>query len=322
METCGRIAEYFGRIRIPEFSSSGGFANRSVMTGSALILKDTGRTIPLAGAVTIGRQSSNLLVLTNDQVSRQHALIQWQRIGTDGDGGFLLIDLGSSNGTQLNGKRIDRPMPLRNGDLIDIGGHGLEFRGSDEAAVSISETLGSTALDIKKRNAWLMVGDLVGSTRRSRELPAEEVPRINGTWFKTCRDLVESHGGHMNQYLGDGFFCYWEDTLETKERLDDLLRRFAAMQRDSQPPFRIVLHFGITVLGSVPTMSSLNLHGANVNFVFRMEKLAGSLKEPVLLSRAAADKLGFAARSHHEAELSGFDGRHAFVVPALGDSGR
>lgn len=51
----------------------------------------------------------------------------------------------------------------------------------------------------------------IASTRMALELPQEEVARTFGKWFKSCRGVVESHGGQMNQYLGDGFFCYWED---------------------------------------------------------------------------------------------------------------
>lgn len=287
------------------------------MSGSFLTLTDDGQMVPLDGSCPIGRQAGNRLLLPGERVSRQHALIQWQRSDETGTGAFLLIDLGSSNGTMLNGARITRPSALADGDIIEIGGHRIEFHGSSAEEALDEETVGSTVLDIVKRPLWLMVGDIVGSTRRSHELPPEDVPRINGAWFKTCREFVEDHGGHMNQYLGDGFFCYWDDTLEAKLHLPQLLRRFAFLQHDSQPPFRVVLHFGLTVLGSVPTLTTLNLHGPSVNFVFRMEKLAGSLGHPVLLSKEAADGLGLPALRRVDEELSGFDGRHAFVVPEL-----
>jgi pSer/pThr/pTyr-binding forkhead associated (FHA) protein len=314
-ETCGNISSFPSEFGIP---NQVGSLEAEFMNGSFLVLAESELSIPLAGAITIGRQQSNKLVLTDEQVSRQHALIQWQRTSGDEEaGGYLLIDLGSSNGTFLNRTRISRPMPLRNGDLIEIGSHAIEFRSSGDTEISSSDTIGSTVLDIKKRQVWLMVGDIMGSTRRSRELPAEEVPRINGTWFKTCRELVENHGGHMNQYLGDGFLCYWEDTLEAKHGLPALLRTFVNLQQDASPPFRIVLHFGTAVLGSVPTLSTLNLHGPNVNFVFRMEKLAGSLRLPLLLSEEAASALRLETISLHRSELAGFDGLHGFVVPRL-----
>jgi class 3 adenylate cyclase len=287
------------------------------MAGGFLIIAENGSEIPLGGGCTIGRQAGNQIVLGDDRVSRQHALIQWQRTDAEGAGGYLLIDLGSSNGTLLNGVRISRPTVLTDGDAIDIGGHRIDFRGPSGPELTPGETVGSTVLDIRKRSLWLMVGDIIGSTRRSHELPPEEVPRVNGAWFKTCRDLVVDHGGQMNQYLGDGFLAFWEDTLEAKSTLPALLRRFAALQGQGSPDFRLVLHYGQVVLGSVPTLANLNLHGPSVNFVFRMEKLAGSLALPLLLSAEAAKALRMETEASHQATLAGFDGTHDFVVPRL-----
>ena len=89
------------------------------MSGSFLTLTDDGQMIPLDGSCPIGRQAGNRLLLPGERVSRQHALIQWQRSDETGTGAFLLIDLGSSNGTMLNGARITRPSALADGDIID-----------------------------------------------------------------------------------------------------------------------------------------------------------------------------------------------------------
>ena len=290
----------------------------SVHSTSRLILPD-GRVHLLKGSCTLGRHASNDISLPDDLVSRQHALLQWQEPREDQDeSGFLLVDLGSSNGTYLNDRRVARPQLLKDGDLIEMGGTRIEFQTDDDISDPDSGTIGSTLLDIRKRNTWLMVADIVGSTRMALELPPEEVPRINGAWFKTCREAVDAHGGHMNQYLGDGFFSYWEDTLDAKARIPELLRLFARQRVEAAPDFRVVLHFGTTVLGSVPTLSSLNLHGPNVNFVFRMEKLAGALGERLLLSEDAARALGLSVRATHHAELAGYNGSFTFAVPDLG----
>ena len=50
----------------------------------------------------------------------------------------------------------------------------------------------------------------------------------------------------------------------------------------------MVLHRGPSVPGSVPTMAVLTLHGPKVNFVFRMERLAGKLDKWLLLSEPAS----------------------------------
>ena len=65
--------------------------------------------------VTIGRGSDCDVVLSKRQVSRYHAQIERD------DGGYLLRDLGSKNGTYVNGQEVrDRPYRLKDGDEIQI----------------------------------------------------------------------------------------------------------------------------------------------------------------------------------------------------------
>jgi pSer/pThr/pTyr-binding forkhead associated (FHA) protein len=48
-------------------------------------------------------------------VSRWHASLQ------RASGGWLISDLGSTNGTRINGWRVSKPMPVRPGDLVSFG---------------------------------------------------------------------------------------------------------------------------------------------------------------------------------------------------------
>jgi ABC transport system ATP-binding/permease protein len=73
-----------------------------------------------AGLVRIGRDEANDIVLRDLGVSRRHAEVR------PGPGGFEVIDLGSRNGTYLNGKQVSRA-PLAEGDLISIGRHRFVF---------------------------------------------------------------------------------------------------------------------------------------------------------------------------------------------------
>lgn len=76
---------------------------------------DQGTRFELEGpTVTIGRDSSNLVQLHDTGVSRQHAEIRRM------DNRFLLVDLNSSNGTLVNGKRIQEHW-LVSGDQIQMG---------------------------------------------------------------------------------------------------------------------------------------------------------------------------------------------------------
>jgi hypothetical protein len=76
---------------------------------------------PAAGGYMIGRSMTCSRVLDDRTVSRMHAQLRWV------DGGWVLSDLGSLNGTWVNGWRIDSA-PLRHGDRVQLGACKLRFR--------------------------------------------------------------------------------------------------------------------------------------------------------------------------------------------------
>lgn len=86
--------------------------------------EDTVCYFPLTGGNcwTIGRSEDNSIVLSDRWMSRNHAMIQRM-----GQGEFYLIDLGSRNGTFVNGRRVSIPVALHNGDRITFGQTELDF---------------------------------------------------------------------------------------------------------------------------------------------------------------------------------------------------
>ena len=72
--------------------------------------------VTLAEKLSLGREVDNDVVLLDPKVSRHHAVIQRQ------DDTYVLNDLGSRNGTFLNGQRLIAPALLKKEDLISIGG--------------------------------------------------------------------------------------------------------------------------------------------------------------------------------------------------------
>ncbi len=75
----------------------------------------------LAEKNTLGRHANNTLRLVDREVSKEHASIERMPAG-----GFLLRDLGSSNGTFVNGRRV-KELNLREGDEISLGNSRLVF---------------------------------------------------------------------------------------------------------------------------------------------------------------------------------------------------
>ncbi|WP_244227559.1 FHA domain-containing protein [Corallococcus aberystwythensis] len=80
--------------------------------------------------ITIGRQEGNTIRLTERNVSRRHARLV--RL----NGHVVLEDLGSYNGTRINGERVAGQLPLKEGDLIQIGDYdlALQVEGTANAA--------------------------------------------------------------------------------------------------------------------------------------------------------------------------------------------
>jgi Ca-activated chloride channel family protein len=84
--------------------------------------EDTGRRISLdQPRMVIGRTSAAQVQIADANVSRQHAAILAQ------DGVFLLMDLGSTNPTRLNGENLLKPRPLSTGDVIRVGDVELRY---------------------------------------------------------------------------------------------------------------------------------------------------------------------------------------------------
>ena len=64
--------------------------------------------------VQLGRGRDNDVVLEGARISRHHAAIAWR------EGAFAIADLGSTNGTQVNGEMVTQPCVLRDGDVIHL----------------------------------------------------------------------------------------------------------------------------------------------------------------------------------------------------------
>lgn len=85
----------------------------------------TGERVPLgARPVVMGRLPECTIVIGDLNVSRRHAEVR--ALGT----GFVVADLGSTNGTAVNGVRITGEQVLRDGDVISVGTTHLRFEAS------------------------------------------------------------------------------------------------------------------------------------------------------------------------------------------------
>lgn len=83
-----------------------------------------GDTFPLRPVTSLGRGMANTIVLPDHGASAEHALISSR------DGHWWLEDLGSTNGTFLNGVRLSAPAIIAPGDIIQVGHVQLKLEGN------------------------------------------------------------------------------------------------------------------------------------------------------------------------------------------------
>ncbi len=138
-------------IKAPAAAAFDSPANEAPALGARLVGIGEGdeRTFLLGpGMTTFGRRPENTVVLSGDlYVSGSHAQI------SSANGDFILTDIGSTNGTLLNGVRlqIHAPVPLSAGDEILIGGTALRFERLEQSAAA--EAVPEAASEPEAENA-------------------------------------------------------------------------------------------------------------------------------------------------------------------------
>src|SRR6266508_4370730 len=94
------------------------------MEPAYVVLADGNTRVVLDQGTTwrVGRGDTNQVVVPDDLVSRNHALLQRSESGE-----FILIDMGSRNGSFVNGCRVSIPAALKDGDTITLGPYSFTF---------------------------------------------------------------------------------------------------------------------------------------------------------------------------------------------------
>ena len=149
-----------GRIVLTPPKSSG----KPQITITVLAGPEQGHVFKIARpSTTMGRSNTCEVMITDPLVSRQHCQIIL------GMGGINLRDLGSTNGTFLNGTRITES-PLRNQDVISLGGTRLRFAVEVSKETTDSKTPKIDELAHKKLLTLYEVGNIVNSVLELKTL--------------------------------------------------------------------------------------------------------------------------------------------------------
>jgi len=261
-------------------------------------------TWPLTGKKTyrIGRASANDIVLDNTWVSRQHAMLQIEENGT-----VNAIDMGSANGTTVNGHRIYTPTPLRSGDLIQLGGKSTltflqDYHVPDLQPMDCDE---QTIAFMTKTKITVLICDIHQFTSLSEQIGDQKISTLIKAWSRQANDIVENHGGHIDKFIGDALMALWSGGDDPSRQVHQALTsaaQIAAMTGqlgDTLQPLPWPLTIGAAINSGEAVIGNAGVDGNRdhtvlgdtVNVAFRLEGLTSTLGADLLLGHDTAGRL-------------------------------
>ena len=256
------------------------------------------REFPLEGVSVcrIGRSEQSNLVLSGDGlVSRNHAMVQRMETGE-----YYLSDLGSRNGSVVNGRLVVSPTALRSGDIIRVGGYELVFIQEEDPVQQPPEPdtqKDMTSALLAMRLISVLVLDIRDYTSLSRQLGESKTSQMMGSVFRAAGQVLAASGSYAQKYIGDAVMAIWVHD-GTRPSSTDLLSVFGALcglaqiveglQAEFALPasvrFGAGVNCGVAALGN---MGSANLAdhtamGECVNKAFRLESASKLVGCPIL----------------------------------------
>ena len=183
------------------------------MESAFLVVTEEGvsRAIPLSEGTAwkIGRHESCELKFASKMLSRHHAMLQ-----RDETNQFMLIDMGSRNGSFVNGQRVAVPVTLHDGDEISLSDVHLQFRAPQGAPApkplqdKVSDLSGTLTLFSVKEITVLVV-DVRGFTRMSQEIGENLLCQVMGTFFRKGGSILQAQNSWSQKYIGDAIMAVW-----------------------------------------------------------------------------------------------------------------
>jgi len=175
------------------------------------------------GAYVVGRNAEiDVVIDGDDSISSRHA--ELERKGP----GWYVSDLGSTNGTKLNGERITTKRALRDSDVIGLGRTTLTFRDPGSRKDSTTRRTNTDAPEITKTERLVLI-ELCRPAMSGRAIAAPASVETIGKALSVGAAAVRAHLGH----LYDKFGTEEEDGKSRREVLaNDVMERGIITPKD------------------------------------------------------------------------------------------
>lgn len=250
----------------------------------------------------VGRDEGNELVIEDFSVSRMHASF------TASANGVVLADLGSRNGTFVNGDRIVSLRDLSSGDIIDIGPVkiAIEIR-SNEIINSLSANFSSRAMTAELRpvSVTVLVASVADYAKLTRAVPQGEIDAMLERWREAMRSVIEALDGSIDKVVGRSVVALWMgrdaktqafNAVQTADKIRAVTAQLSHKTdwgRHTTNPWdcTVVLASGAGLKGLIGGESGkgFTLLGDPINLAFRLEEAIAKLGQRLIIPKVTAD---------------------------------
>ena len=283
--------------------------------------------VPLLGenCWKLGRGSQCAIILEDDLVSRTHAMIQLMDSKD-----YILIDMGSRNGSFVNERRLSTPLKLRDGDRVALGNAQMVFHNPEETSQKFfgsREDDRATVCHFMQCLVSVLVIDIRGFTVLSQQVDEGVLCQVTGTWFGEADRIMQSHGSAAEKYIGDAVMAVWLHRVKGQEGVEILeilraLAEFVQVTANLSERFNLPdglrigagLNTGMATVGNTGTnrVTDYTATGECVNAAFRLETATKGLQADLCLGKTTSDFLrqwpsAAAYLREQEVMLKGYD---------------
>lgn len=291
----------------------------SLDTGHMLILSKGEpkiRNIRLSNRTfIIGRSSRADIIIHSDYVSGRHAELAPEK------NGFCIIDLGSTNGTTVNGKSLSTdPIFLNDGDLIQFanGAVCLSYRtnaGNIRTISQDSKPVESASPDIgvgsqfPKGTVTFMFTDMADSTPLVQRLGDLRARKVVHHHDQLIKNEINRYDGHVVKEQGDGFMVAFASARSAVMCASSIQRALASF-RHQNPKFPVNVRIGLNTGEAVSDNN--DYFGQSVILAARISSSAeaGEILTSTLTRQLTAAAGDISFDGGHELTLKGLTGTH------------
>lgn len=175
----------------------------------------------------------------------------------------------------------------------------------NEVAREIAFSLPSSSVNAQRRNVTLLNADLRNFSAFGEARAPEEIAALLHYFFTRSTEIVESFGGHVHEFKGDGILAIWDEADAStatralsaakalQEALNDTLLPEHALKGLEPLALGVGIEQGPVLIGSIGPAHrrTHTLLGDTVSITLRIQEMTAELAQPILIGECAARQL-------------------------------